>query len=236
MDKQKERIQALQDELLQREAADILLDDIADEFRQYKYDDSAYDRPQLDKTLRAMETQHRKKRKWEYRLKAAKRFGVRAAVIFLVVFSAMSVLFLTVEAFRVKLLNLFARQETAYMDFGAMPDADSLRGAGFVLIPTQIPEGYRVAGVDSSDTIRRIQYTNADGDSLFFEQHDSGQMFSLDTEQYREEVQINGAAGYLIQLDGFTSIIWEQEGCFCVITGQMDRDTAIRMAESVQKL
>ena len=236
MDNQNKRIQALQDELLLRLAAGDLMEDAAAEFQQYKDAPAAYDRPHQDTALRVLIRKYQRRQSWADRTKRLRRYAFRAAALALMILSAMTVLFVTVEAFRIQVLNLFTREESTYMDFGAAPDQDALQEAGFVLLPTEPPAGYHLSGMEVEEAIRRLQYSNAAGETVFFEQHDSGQVLSLDTEQYREEVQIHGNTGYLIQLDGFTSVIWEQEGRFCVITGTLDRDAALVMAESVQRL
>ena len=236
MDNQNKRIQVLQDELLLRLAAGDLMEDAAAEFQPYKETTDIYDRPQQDTALRVIIRKYQRRQRWADSSKQFRRYAFRTAALALMILSAMTVLFLTVEAFRIQVLNLFTREESIYMDFGAVPDQDALREAGFVLLPTAPPTGYHLSGMEVEDAIRRLQYSNAAGETIFFEQHDSGQVLSLDTEQYREEVQINGNTGYLIQLDGFTSVIWEQEGHFCVITGALDQDTALEMAESVQRL
>ena len=134
MDNQNKRIQVLQDELLLRLAAGDLMEDAAAEFQPYKETTDIYDRPQQDTALRVIIRKYQRRQRWADSSKQFRRYAFRTAALALMILSAMTVLFLTVEAFRIQVLNLFTREESIYMDFGAVPDGGGLSHPGAELI------------------------------------------------------------------------------------------------------
>ena len=82
--------------------------------------------PELDKRCRALIQQEYKKAQNKNRRKSALRVLRSAAVVAMVMLSLSSILFMTVEAFRVPIMNFFVEKTDRYWQMTANPKEDSI--------------------------------------------------------------------------------------------------------------
>lgn len=81
--------------------------------------------PELEKRCRALIEKEYAKSKSEKRRKDVVRFLQRAAIVVVALLSLSSVLFMTVEAFRLPVINFFVEKTDRYWQMTANPDEDS---------------------------------------------------------------------------------------------------------------
>ena len=153
----------------------------------------------------------------------------------------------TVEAVRVKALNFLMNVQQEYTSFqlqdSRLQDSSSGSENGSTIIdwhqayaPTYIPDGYEVSAISDSKLLRAIEFKNPQGSLITYTELDAGSKPALDTENASvfEKVNINGYQGTVVVKDSLTTIIWAMNDRMFMIRGEMEKDTAIKMAEGVK--
>lgn len=233
----KDKIAELHDEILLRTVAEIEEETAVKVFRNFRNSEIVYERPDLDRKLQALLKTHKRKNRTNAFLAVAKRAAKRVAILFIVMISTCGVLFVSAEAFRVRVLNLFVHEETLYQNVGSIADNEELKAMGVRYIPDYLPDGFYKSGLAGDSNIKQIHYSNKDGDTIIFEQSDRNQLMSLDTEHELKRILIGEYEGYIVSdTEGQTVIMWEQDTLFFGIFGDIPVDAAKRMAESLVSL
>lgn len=144
-----------------------------------------------------------------------KMINIAAAVI-LVLSIAFSVSMLTVEAFRVQVLNFVLKMEDKYttieLDESADPNSDLNPIVDWAnsYAPTYLPEGFQIAKESETDTFKSITIVNKEGLFIKYQQFIQSASINFDTENAAsiENIQIGDNDATLIVKDSLTSIIW----------------------------
>lgn len=126
--------------------------------------------PELEKRCRALIEKEYAKTKNEKRRKRIMRTLQKAAVVVVALLSLSSILFMTVEAFRLPIINFFVEKTDRYWQMTANPDEDTIPAAfdpnnplGEILPPDFVLT--QLSGtVESSDLIAK--YSNGDKTSI----------------------------------------------------------------------
>lgn len=112
--------------------------------------------------------------------------------------------------------------------------ADRLRPS--VEVAYLIPEeyGYTVSHKVISDEHISMKYTNSEKEFTFAQSVNAGTI-QVNTEGYFvEEIQINGNDGFYIQMDDEAYLMWVEDGYVFEIVGEIDKDEAIKLAETTK--
>ena len=233
----RETINQLRDELLLREAAELLGDAEAEKLHKAMQDNIHYDRPELDRQLQGFISHHRRKaatRKIITAVKSpfhSKRLIACACILLIMCGSFL----LPVHALRNYILNLFMRDEKVYLHV-RLEDAGELKAAGFLYAPGFVPEGYSLQIITKDSHNTQAQFMNGTGDILLFQQADGMDHVEMDKENFNDLISVNGREGYLTRKGDYTAILWEQDGYFYLVSGFLESETLLQIAESNTKL
>lgn len=157
-----------------------------------------------------------------------------------VTFSAMM---LTVQAFRIQVLNFLISIEPNYTSFQLKDNNDGQNNEQLIVnwtnayVPTYIPEGYDVSNISYSDSTKKITFTNQEDDSsIVYTEYNSKNSIAIDTENASliKSVKINGQNGTLSVKDSTVSLVWIIDNHLITIQGQVSTEEVIRMAEGVK--
>ena len=190
----------------------------------------------LDIHLKKMENSQKKHR----RPRLISRIAV-ALMVIMVVFCGMM---LTVQAFRVQVLNFLISIEPKYTSLQLI-DNDAGQSNGELIVnwtnayvPTYIPDGYEVSNFSYSESIKKIIFTRKDDDNAFIIYTEFGSMNSvaIDTEgaSLTETISINGHNATLSVKNSVTSVAWSMDNHLYTIQGQISQDEAVKMAEGIK--
>lgn len=183
-------------------------------------------------------------------LKKKKKFGRvhhfsalnKAAVAVLAIFFTFSSMMVTVQAFRLSVLNFLISIEPKYTSYELQDDNQSGDNEKLIVnwtnsyVPGYMPEGYEVTEMSSSDSLKKIVLENADSTKIIYTEYESDSSLSVDTEDASliETIKINGHDGTLSEKDLTTTVVWKMAGHLFVVQGQISTDEAIKIAENVK--
>ncbi len=188
---------------------------------------------QLDAQLRKPKVYARKRRIWQTLNKVA--------IAMLIVLVILGATVMTVEAFRVRALNFLMDIQQEYTSF-QLRDSSVLEGGSATIdwhqsyIPTYIPDGYEIYTARKDERSRVIEFQNPQGESITYMELMQGSKPHLDTENASDlqAVSINGFEGTLVAKKSLVTLIWVMNDRMFIIRGQIDKNTAIKIAEGVK--
>lgn len=179
-------------------------------------------------------------------MQSLKKISRRAAAFLLVFLAGFTVLFFTVDAVKLNVVEFIVRSHEMFTQFrmedmfGNMPeDIPELTESSFRR-PSYIPErfsevsfhfipGHGYIGYECQDTPYILSYSCMELSTSI----------SLDTEDcMRESVSVNGYSAYLYtkyrgDLKGNTSLIWHDENYIYLISGPVNQHEILKIAESL---
>jgi hypothetical protein len=164
----------------------------------------------------------------------------RVAVIILVVSAALTVSLFSVDAFRVKIINLIMEIRTEYTEFQLVDEKAEMKGDRIVdwtnaYVPTYIPEGYLVESSENGDNIKAILFINGDGKIIDYAQYSEAASFNYDTEGATvKDVTVNGNDGKIIVKGYNYSVVWKYEGGIFVVMTQISAEETLKIAENIK--
>lgn len=151
--------------------------------------------------------------------------------------------FLSVEAFRVKILNLFIQIEKEYTTIRLeeemnQPPAHLQIEWDSAYVPTKVPEGYRITRVSNDQNVKLIEYENESQGFLLFQQNNRNSGINVDTEGAEEvsRLTLHGHEGLYVHKKDVMTVVWEDEAHLFLISGSsidLSKEEMIEMAQSV---
>ena len=179
--------------------------------------------------------------KKEQKLKSISKIGKRAAIIVVVFGLVTTVTIFSVDAFRIKFLNMIIEVSEKF-------SAISFKGTNTVDItgnlpkswdsyyPTVLPDGYKFKrAVDSGET-KIIIFENGDSKELRFSQSPITSDTQMDTENaVVSEIKINGMEGICSVKEGYCMLLWHDDDFVFWLDGFVEKPLMIKIAESVRK-
>lgn len=188
--------------------------------------------PELDKTIRKLVRENRRKTKLQ---RFTKTLG-RAAVWFFVLLGLSSAALLSVEATRNAIFNAVIEWQEKYTEI----HFDETPARGSIYRPAHLPEGFSETSLDTFGTVTMLTYENGSGAVIVFDQTaaDTGGI-SVDNEgtEY-SEIEVAGGKGYLFEAatqEDSNVLIWQAGDTMFQLTSSVDAGELIRMAESLKK-
>lgn len=154
----------------------------------------------------------------------------KAAAFFLVAGIALSIPMFTVEAFRINVFNFFYDVHDTFTEIKG-ENNDSYSVSGPIYRPTYIPEGFSIAKEDEAG----IDYENSNGDIIIFLQLAANGTLLLDSEnaELTKPIKIKGQDGLIIIKGGVVTLAWQEDDYFFNIIGEISKEEAFKIAESV---
>lgn len=171
----------------------------------------------------------------------------KVAVIFPIFIILLLTTFLSVEALRTKVLNIFIQVEKEYTEirFGEDSQQPEERHPQIewdnAYVPTKVPKGYRIANITNNQTNKMIEYLNDDKGYILFQQNNENSGINVDTEEADEVIHttIQGQDGLIARKNDQISVVWKDKTRLFLITGNsmsVNKEELIEMAESVTLL
>ena len=185
-----------------------------------------------------------KKRNRRQRRRSASRVLSKAAVFVLVAVAVFSTAMVTVEAFRVRVMNFLIDIQPEYTSFQIEDDSSGSQGEKMVVnwtntyLPTYTPDGYEVDSLTYTDPLKEITYRNQDNQDLVidFSESDSSNNITVDTENASvlKTVSVNGHKGTLVVKNSQTTVVWEMDQHIFVVCTMESADETLKIAQNVK--
>ncbi|MCL2160070.1 MAG: DUF4367 domain-containing protein [Oscillospiraceae bacterium] len=168
----------------------------------------------------------------------AKKILKAAAMVVLAFVAVFALAFVSVEAFRVRVLNFFVTFENEYTSVKLVGDDYNraiTSGLSETYAPTYMPEGYKLDSVSDMATVKTIEYANEEGQKIAFHVFGPYGTYNIDSEdaEIKKTVKINGAEGIYIFKKGKSTVSWSYDDKIFVIFAQISEDEIMQIAESV---
>lgn len=196
--------------------------------------------PELDKRCRALIQQEYKKAQNKNRRKSALRVLRSAAVVAMVMLSLSSILFMTVEAFRLPIMNFFVEKTDLYWQMTANPKEDRISAVYNLENPldgiiADIFELTSLSGsIESGDLIAKYRYEETSEITLFTD-------FSFGNLQVDGEnavvtdTTVAGHAAKLYEKEDSIRLVWLDENisrAFSICAVNVTTETVTYIAET----
>lgn len=172
-----------------------------------------------------------------------------AAVILLISMISLSITAANVQAFRVKVLNVFIVIQDKFTSFQMRDNASNMGKNELVTndqgqmttvmkdshIPEYVPKGFKIIDSQENPISVIIVYGDEKNETIRFTQYfDTKTDLRIDTEGgIIKNININGSKAMLINKDGRLSIVWKAESLYYIV-GHIDESDLIKMAESIK--
>lgn len=160
--------------------------------------------------------------------------------IFIFAFAVLfAVMFSTVSAFRIQVLNLLLTFEDEYMSVRLDGDSNNTEDISNIYFhniyaPSYIPEGYWLNNFSNGKSFKMIEYINDNENLIQFFEFNSTMNGNIDTEdaQTIKPIKINGSDGMLVIKNETITISWAYENRGFVLSAQMSEEEIVKIAES----
>ena len=178
----------------------------------------------LDKRCRALIKRERIRSRRKQNTKVLLK-GLRYVAIFAVaLLSLSSLLFMTVEAFRVPIINFFIEKNEGYWIITGEEEAQNPSSGSIDLadpLAGMIPKEYELILLDgdSLDNLTAI-YAKESSDEVFLTIGPSKDSIQIDAEdmEFSNECEIAGCEAVLVKEDGTLRLVWMQKDVECLFT------------------
>jgi len=200
--------------------------------------------PEFDRRMKRLIAKHDRKEFLNNIKKKTIKLLPRAAVFLLVLLGSFTIVVASVQALRVKALNIILNIQNQYTSIQTT-DENNVQTkqadkqippdwSGYV--PNYIPLGFKVTKTEKRNLFQAIYYSNEKGQTIRFTQYlSSNTDFRLDTEGATvRNISIHNCDALLADKQGFISIAWKEDFLFSLI-GEADKAELIKMAESIKK-
>ena len=184
-----------------------------------------------------------KKRDRRHEKRHVSRFVGRAAAVVLVMAAVFSTAMVTVDAFRVKVMNYLIDIQPEYTSF-QIPDSSGSKGEKMVVnwtqtyLPSYIPAGYEVDSLTYTEPLKEITYSNQKNNDLYiyFTEYDSSNHVQIDTEKASvlKTVYVNGHKGTLVVKNSLATVAWNMDNNIFTIQTTENEAVAMKIAQNVK--
>lgn len=221
----------------------ILAHDLQKEFESFGDNDVIFP-DELDKRCRAMikkEYASQKRKKYINSIMRSLRYVACCAVVLL---ALASILFVSVEAIRIPVINFYISQGGEYLKIG---DSSEITADPVIAIDWNdplvkfIPEGYSLSMCDGDHSTQLVAiYENSAADSIFFTIDPASDIKKIDSEdaQAIKECFVAGNEAIIIIKNGVMTLVWKHEvigKTFSITATSLSEMEIIDIAEGVMQ-
>lgn len=162
----------------------------------------------------------------------------KVSIVFLVLFVSFATLTATVDAFRIRVLNLIVENTDKYLAIEvsdeAKTEATNDNSAGDYIL-AYLPNGFEIDYIEDFGKTHIVNYINKENEEILFNQSPNGTDFQMDSEDASmEEVDIMGNKAIVLNKEGRTTIFWHNEEYSFYLLSTIGESELIKMAESLQ--
>src|SRR5690606_26668058 len=182
------------------------VENIVKEIDEYKDIDNIYYPAELDYRIKKLITEYKRRKKRDQLYKTGIKIFTKVAVFLFIILLGISIIAVGVEAVRLKIFNLVVEVMDEFTSMEVEENEDLSDDSNHIYMPTYIPEGYVSTGVETFNNVTIIQYVNAKGDTILFEQcKDEHSVLRIDTEDAEyKKVVINHVEAFIINKNSMT--------------------------------
>ncbi len=173
----------------------------------------------------------------------ARGYSKAAAAILLVIVMLFTAA-LSVEAVRVKFLNMITVVKKEYTEIWLGQDSQQLDESLIKIewnnayVPMKVPKGYRIINATNDKIMKSIEYKNDDHGYILFQQNNENTSMNVDTEDADEVVHttINGQSGLVVRKKNRITVVWQDNNRLFMIlkiSTDLNKEELMEMAESV---
>lgn len=172
------------------------------------------------------------------------RFINKAAIFFLVLIIAFSTAMVSVQAFRIQVLNFLTDIQPEYTSFQIEENGSGTSGEKLTVnwtntyLPAYIPAGYEVDSFTYTEPLKEITYRSQKNKNLLidFSDNDSSNNVEIDTEDASvvKTVFVNDHKGTLVVKNSQTTVAWEMNHHIFVICTEENREETLKIAQNVK--
>lgn len=161
---------------------------------------------------------------------------IAAAILIFILLSGLTIL--SVEAWRVRVLNYIIDINEKYTGF--LIDDVSIDRSQFpetpgMHLPSYIPDGYTLEKIETSGSFYVVTYENEGGDLIILQGLTSGSSVGIDSEDaYHEQLFVNDELAYYYFKNDYSTLLFGYKENKFLLGGLISRDEIIRMAESME--
>lgn len=172
--------------------------------------------------------------------------GLQYVAVFAVVLLALaSVLFVSVEAIRVPIINYFISADGDYLEIGQASNVENVVKSSINWkdpLAGVIPQGYMLSmqKEDLQGGVTAI-YDNADNNTIYFTSRQINSIKRIDAEnaQSIRDIQIHGCDGVLVIKNGIITVTWGDDilnKAFSITASGLTENDVITIAERLEQL
>lgn len=171
-------------------------------------------------------------RERKVRFRQFKRAAARVAVAVFAVIGILSTLIMSVDAWRVPILNYIIEKDGKFFTI----DSDQDSKTAFEEINACMPDGYEVISREENGDMISIAFQNAEGDFALFESIPTEDGFRFDAEDVENRgVTVLGCDGVLIAKNGFRIMWLDGKGAtvYSIYATRIGEEELLQIAEII---
>ncbi len=220
-------------DLLLCDGVDAYLDRLGQELLAAPVDDTLPSMPpSLVRHLDAIVARQRREiglKKWAARVGRTAR---RAAVYIAIIGGVFLAAYMNVEAVRTTVNNFLTSITEDYVGFRAKP-SQAIPSASTSCLPEFIPEGFIATPMQTDDGSTAIQYVSRDSRFVYRQLPVCGTNYRISRDDSTQTIFINEMEGRLSSIDGNCYLTWYSDTTIYSISGTINSELAVQIAESV---
>lgn len=185
---------------------------------------------------------NKKRKKQEKTKNNMRRIIRRIAACLLVLIVTSSIVTVSVEAFRVRFLNLMIETSQRFADVRIEENTSNdyinkiSSDWNDYYYPAFIPKGFVLESAIDVNGTKHLIFNNESSEEIMFIQGSIDAGFQLDTEDGKAiEVDIKSLDGLIVEKDGAITIVWYNNKNSFYLKGKLEKSILLKMAESVEK-
>lgn len=197
----------------------------------------------------AMTNEFQKKYNKKVMQKSIRRFGKVACLALIIIATVFTIAVVSVDALRIRVFDFLLQDEGEYRVVDSIETStedshikelvpDDWKSFFY---PSYLPDGYKLVeteGVVNSEGLENIKiifFQNEGQDLITFSQElmDNNQLLVDNEDVDSSKILINGDNAFLTSKNGFTTIIWNHNQYQFMISGSLDHETLIKIAENL---
>ncbi|MDZ4132378.1 MAG: DUF4367 domain-containing protein, partial [Dethiobacteria bacterium] len=186
--------------------------------------------PGFEKKMQLLFIQEEKSK----RIATLKKRALQIAAALLIFILLSGVTILSVEAWRVRVLNFIIEinekstsflMEEGSIDYSQFPETPGLH------LPSYIPDGYTLEKIETSGSFNVVTYKNDGGDLILLQGLASGSSVGIDSEDaYHEQLLVNDEQAYYYFKNDYSTLLFGYKESKFLLGGLISRDEIIRIA------
>ena len=197
--------------------------------------------PELDKRIRALIAREQAKKRNKQRMNTALRILRSAAAVIAVILCMSSILFVTVEAFRVPVINFFVEQHDGYLELSGTQTTDSIPSEFNPDNPLAgiLTEEYLLTEVSNNWDMGMVfaSYSSDNGNNIDFSVEPAQSVALIDKEDAQvNHFSINDCEAYLSSEGDEIRLIWldgTSEKMFSLCANKVSEEDILSIAERI---